>query len=138
MAYEMVWEPEGVYSGYSGFVSGREMIESAKKIHADPRFDEARYVIKDLSRVSQHDLSEAVFTDIAVANYGAHLSNPNCRIVCVTPDEDLTKIIENTLKSPDMRSYQVEVKPTLSEARDWLDSQPRLFEVSSVMGVRSY
>lgn len=136
MAYNIVWEPDGIHGEYSGFVTGREMIESATKIQADPRFDEVRYVINDFANVTRYDLSEEAFTDLGVANYGAHASNPNCRIVYVTIDKDLTKIIENTLKSPDLRSFQVEVKPTLLEARDWLDSLPRLHELSNIMAMR--
>lgn len=136
MAYNIVWEPDGVHKQYSGFITGRELLESCRKIHSDPRFDEMRYVINDLSEVAGHDLATDTLTDLAVANYGAHFSNPNCRVVFVTPDENLAKTITDNLMSPTVKSYQVEVKPTVSEARDWLDSQPRLYEMSGVMGIR--
>lgn len=136
MAYQITWEPEGVLTNYSGFLSAREMAESATKLQADPRFDEMRYVINDLSRVSGHDLTEDSILQIAVLNYGAHASNPNCRIAYATADERLTKIIRATLMMPSMKSYEVEVKPTASEARDWLSSKPRLHEISSIQGIR--
>jgi hypothetical protein len=46
------------------------------------------------------------------------------------------KIIENTLMLPELSSYQVEIKPTLLDARDWLDRQPRQHELSSSLGIR--
>jgi len=134
MAYDTKWEPEGIYRHHSGFVTGREMIESAKQTQSDPRFDEMRYVIDDFTDITGHDLSIDAFTYLAASNYGAHASNPNCRLVYVTTDTNLVKIIRGTLMSPDLVSYEVEVKPTLSEARDWLDSLPRKHEISSVMG----
>lgn len=134
MAYDIKWEPEGIHKHCTGFVTGREMIESATKIQCDPRFDNMRYVINDLTGITGHDLSIDAFTDLATSNYGAHASNPNCRIVYVTTDANLVKIIRDTLMSPALSSYQVEVKPTLSEARDWLDRQPRQHEMSSTFG----
>ena len=136
MAYEILWEPEGIHKKYTGLVSGREMIESAQKIQSDRRFDEMRYVINDFSEISGHDLSVEAFLDLAASNYGAHASNPNCRIVFVTIDQGLTKMVEDTLMSPGLSSYQVVVKPTVSEARDWLERQPRQHEISSVLGFR--
>ena len=132
MPYEIVWEPEGVHKSFTGFVSGRELTESATKVQGDPRFDEMRYLINDFSNIAGNDLSIDAFLDLAAANYGAHASNPNCRIVFVTTDPGLMKIIENTL----MSSYQVEIKPTLLDARDWLDRQPRQHELSSSLGIR--
>jgi len=134
MAYDINWEPEGIHKHYSGFVTGREMIESATKIQCDPRFDDMRYVINDFTGITGHDLSIDAFTDLAASNYGAHASNPNCRIVYVTTDTNLVKVIQDTLMSPAFISYEVEVKPTISEARDWLDSQPRKHELSSTLG----
>jgi hypothetical protein len=136
MGYNIVWEPDGIHKHYSGFVTGREFLESYRKIHSDPRFDEVRYVINDLTKITGHELTADALTDLAVANFGAHLSNPNCRVVFVTSDGNLAKTITKNLMSPDLKSYQVEVKSTVSEARDWLDSQPKLFEMSGVMGLQ--
>lgn len=136
MAYKITWETEGILINYSDFLTSREMIESATKIHADPCFDEQRYVINDTSRITGHDLCEDSFIEIAAANYGAYASNPNCRIAYVTTDQKLTKIIRETLMMPGLKSYEIGVKPTVGEARDWLDSQPRKHEISITMGAR--
>jgi len=136
MTYEIKWEPEGIHKHYFGFVTGREMLESAMKIQCDSRFDDMRYVINDFTGITGHDLSINAFTDLAASNYGAHASNPNCKIVYVTTDESLVKIIQDTLMSPDMSSYVVEVRPSLSAARDWLASLPRQHEMSGITGIR--
>jgi hypothetical protein len=136
MAYELVWEPDGVIKQFSGVVSAREFIESVENVQGDYRFDDARYVIVDFLAVTQHELSDEVLTEVAVLQYGAFASNPNCRVVFVTTEEDLAKRIRNTPAVAGLISYQTEVCPTVSEARDWLEKQPQLHLMSNVMGFR--
>lgn len=136
MAYELVWEPDGVIKQFSGTVSAREFVEAVENIQGDFRFDDARYVIADLSSVTKHEITEDVLTEVAVLQYGAFASNPNCRVVYVTTDEQLAARVRNTPAVAGLVSYQTEVCPTLSAARDWLDSQPQLHLMSNVMGFR--
>jgi hypothetical protein len=136
MAYELVWEPDGVIKKFSGVVSAREFIEAVENVQGDFRFDDARYVINDFLAVTKHELSEDVLTEVAVLQYGAFASNPNCRIVFVTTEEALATRIRNTPAVAGLVSYQTEVCPTVSAARDWLDSQPQLHLMSNVMGFR--
>lgn len=138
MDYQLTWEPEGVYKKLSGFVTANELLHSVTDVQCDQRFDDMRYVITDFTGTTGHALSEGSFADLAAIHYGAQVSNPNCRIVFVTPDEALAKIIKDTLMSPHLISYVVEVKSTLAEARNWLDSQPRQHEISSIMGIRFF
>jgi len=86
--------------------------------------------------VTEHELSEEVLTEVAVLQYGAYASNPNCRIVFVTTDEALATRIKNTPAVAGLISYQTEVFPTVTAARDWLDKQPQLHLMSNVMGFR--
>ena len=136
MAYELVWEPDGVIKQFSGIVRAREFIQSVENIQGDYRFDDARYVINDFLAVTEHELSEEVLTEVAVLQYGAYASNPNCRIVFVTTDEALATRIKNTPAVAGLISYQTEVFPTVTAARDWLDKQPQLHLMSNVMGFR--
>jgi hypothetical protein len=136
MAYELVWEPDGVIKQFSGIVPGWEFIQSVKNVQSDSRVDEARYIINDFSAVTGYELSEEVLTEFAVLQYGAYVSNPNCRIVFVTTDEALAMLVRNTPAAVGLTSYETEVCPTLSAARDWLDSQPQLHLMSNVMGFR--
>lgn len=136
MAYELVWEPDGVIKQFSGTVSAREFVEAVENIQGDFRFDDARYVINDLSSVTSHEITEDVLTEVAVLQYGAFASNPNCRVVFVTTDEQLAARVRNTPAVAGLVSYQTEVCPTVSAARDWLDSQPQLHLMSNVMGFR--
>ena len=136
MAFELVWEPDGVLKRFSGTVSADEFLRSVKQIQGDSRFDDVRYVINDFSGAAADKLCEETLTELSAMQYGAYASNPNCRIAFVTTDQAFAESVKRILLSPDMMSYQVEVTPTLSEARDWLDSQPQLHLLSDVMGFR--
>lgn len=136
MTYELVWEPDGVIKKFSETVSAREFIEAVENVQGDSRFDDTRYVINDFLAVTKHGLSEEALTEVAVRQYGAFASNPNCRIVFVTTDEALATRIRNTPAVAGLISYQTEVCPTVEAARDWLDSQPQLHLMSNVMGFR--
>lgn len=136
MSYQLFWEPEGVYTELSGFVSNEEFVRSVTDVQSDSRFDEMRYLIIDLSKVSGHELNKNTFAYLAAINIGAQVSNPNCRVVYVTTDKAVAAIIDETFKSPELISYVVDVKPSVTSARDWLDSQPRQDESSVVMGFR--
>ncbi len=138
MPYDIVWEPDGVRVDFSGEARSRELIESTERMESDPRFDEMRYVINDLSSVSGNDFSEESLTQLAVINFGAHASHPNCRMAYVTTNPELTELIKKTLMAEDMKSYTVEVLPSVEAARDWLDSQPELHLLSDVMGFRNF
>lgn len=136
MAFELVWEPDGVIKQFSGQVSAREFIQAVERVQGDSRFDEVRYIINDFSAMTGHELSDEILTEAGVLQYGAYASNPNCRIVYVTADEGLIALVRLNLATTSIDSYQTEIQPTLLAARDWLDSQPQLHLMSNVMGFR--
>lgn len=133
MAYEIIWEPEGVIRQFSESVSAREFMQSVERVQGDSRYDDMHYIINDFSSASASALGEVVFTELAVLHYGAYASNPNCRVVFVTADKTLAGLVRQ--QGP-VVSYPTEVLPTLVEARDWLDRQPQLHLMSNVMGFR--
>jgi hypothetical protein len=134
MTCRLVWEPEGVLANYAGTLVSRDFLDVVRKIQSDARFDDARYVIHDFSGISGHDLGSATLIELAVLHYGAWVSSPNCRVVFVTADPLLISEIRRVLGAGDLTSYQCEVRPTLIDARDWLDAQPQLMLLSDVMG----
>ncbi|MDR2839249.1 MAG: hypothetical protein LBV49_11895 [Azonexus sp.] len=136
MSYEITWEPEGVLATFAAPVTVRDLIGSVRKMHADSRFDEGRYVINQLPDDTGPALTEDALIELAALNYGAYTSHPNCRIAFVTADVALGQLIEQVLTRPGLASYQVKVLNSLTAARDWLDSQPDLHLMSSVMGLR--
>lgn len=136
MAYEIIWEPEGVIRQFSGSVSAREFMQSVDQVQGDSRYDEMRYIINDFSAATAAALSEEVLTELAVLYYGAYASNPNCRVVFVTTDTALAARVRKVLQQGPLVSYSAEVFPSVDQARDWLATQPQLHLMSNVMGFR--
>ena len=134
MSYELIWEPEGVVQRYTGMLTADSLLGATKRVHCDPRYDHARYVIADLSAIEGHSMTPIVLTELLAHLYGAHASHPNCRMVFVTVDRLLALLIERVLKTSDDKSYEVEIMPSEAAARDWLASQPALHAMSDVMG----
>ncbi len=81
MPYANAWEPRGVCTQFSGFVTAEEYVRSAEDICADPRFDGLRFVIKHLLAIDDHAIDPHALEPIAAIRYGAlhqseHLPDP--------------------------------------------------------------
>lgn len=130
MAYEVIWEPQGIYKRLSGFVSAEEFIKSVEAVQSHPRFHEVRYVINDFSAVSGHGLTDDFLIGLEALQYGAHASNPRCRIFFVTQDDELASLINKHLVDGHLVSYEVVITRTLAQARLWIETQPVTFRLS--------
>ena len=100
MPYANVWEPRGVCTQFSGFVTAEEYVRSAEDICADPRFDELRFVIKDLLAIDGHSIDREAVEPIAAIRYGARYTNPNIYLILLTADPRLAP-----LARPDSKSF---------------------------------
>ncbi len=136
MSYEIVWEPDGVLVTFSGRVTVRDLVESARQMHADSRFDDRRYVINKLPDDAGQHLTEEGFVELSALHYGAYASHPNCRIIFVTSDLFLASQIKRVLTAPGMACYEIAVFDSPCTARDWLDKQPDLQVISNALRFR--
>ena len=96
MPFSTVWEPQGVCTHFTGFVTAAEYVRSAEAICADPRFDALRFVIKDLLAIEGHAIDPHALEPIAAIRYGARLTNPNIYLVLLTSDPRLLPLATPT------------------------------------------
>ena len=55
MAYEVTWEaPNGFYAHFTGWVTPGSAARLARELTADPRYDDLRYAIVDLTDAPGH------------------------------------------------------------------------------------
>lgn len=134
MAYELVWEPHGIYKPLTGFVSADEFIRSVEAVLRHPRFHEVRYVINDFSGVAGHEFTDDLLAGLEALRYGAHAINPRCRIFFVTKDKELTGLINRHLVDSRLVNYEVVITSTLAHARLWVETQPVTFRLSGRYG----
>ena len=131
MPFSNVWEPRGVCTHFSGFVSAEEYVRSAEEICADPRFDELRFVIKDLLAIDGHAIDPAALDPIAAIRYGARLTNPNIYLVLLTADPRLAPFAYPGAKSFLRGLCESRAFPDAASARHWLAAQPPLTRLAA-------
>jgi hypothetical protein len=126
MAFTNVWEPGGVTTRFTGFVTAEEYVRSAEDICADPRFDSLRFVIKDLLGITGHAIEPEACDSIAAIRYGARYTNPNIYLVLLTTDERLVPFAHPKRGSFLHGLYETHAFPSDAAARRWLAAQPPL------------
>ena len=126
MAFTNVWEPGGVCTQFTGFVTAEEYVRSAEEICADARFDSLRFVIKDLLAIDDHAIEPEACDPIAAIRYGARFTNPNIYLVLLTTDERLVPLAHPKSGSFVHGLYETHAFASDAAARRWLAAQPPL------------
>jgi hypothetical protein len=126
MPWSNAWEPRGVCTQFSGFVTAEEYVLSAEDICAAPRFDGLRFVIKDLLAIEDHSIDLRALDPIAAIRYGARYTNPDIVLVLLTADPRLTPPAYPDPKSFLRGLYESRAFPDHASARRWLAAQPLL------------
>ena len=126
MAWSNVWESRGVCTHFTGFVTAEEYIASAEAICADARFDDLRFVIKDLLGIAGHSIDPEAHDPIAAIRYGARLTNPNIHLILLTTDPRLIPFAYPARDSFMRGLYDTRAFPEMAAARRWLAAQPAL------------
>jgi hypothetical protein len=126
MAFTNIWEAGGVCTRFTGFVTAEEYVRSAEEICADARFDDLRFVIKDLLAIDDHAIEHEACDPIAAIRYGARFTNPNIYIVLLTADERLVPFAHPKAGSFLHGLYETHAFASDSAARRWLAAQPAL------------
>ena len=133
MPYADVWEPRGVCTQFSGFVTAEEYVRSAEDICADPRFDELRFVIKDLLAIAGHSIDREAVEPIAAIRYGARYTNPNIYLILLTADPRLAPLSQPDSKSSLRGLYDTCAFADEAAARRWLAAQPPLMRLGAAL-----
>ena len=120
MAYSITWTQTGVIWDYSGLLTGAEILESNDAIYGDPRFDEIRFQLVDLSRVSEFEVSELEMRQMAHLDKAAARSNPSIRLAVVAPTGPAREIAENYEKHNKNIKWESAIFETRSQAEEWL------------------
>jgi hypothetical protein len=119
MTNRIVWETDGVVHYFSGVLTGTELLAAIETVHADHRFDYAKYAISDFS-----GCTGLLLTDVepellaAIAGAAALSRNRTSRSAFVVSNpqffEHFDGFIESPLSPPGTRRFS-----TLDEARRW-------------------
>ena len=133
MPYSNVWESRGVCTRFSGIVSTGEYVRSAEEICADPRFDDLRFVIKDLLAIDGHSIDRSAVEPVAAIRYGARYTNPNIYVILLTADPRLAPLAQPDSKSFLRGLYETCAFADEDAARRWLAAQPPLTRLGAAL-----
>jgi hypothetical protein len=119
MKYENQWETKGLLRTFSGKMTGEYILKMNLSLHGDPRFDDLRYIINDLSNISEFDISDMDIETIAAIDNAGALSNSNIKIAVVTTNQALTIWVKRYLTAMEDSTFQCQLFEDVSAARQW-------------------
>lgn len=120
MAHENNWQETGLCRIYTGTVSGEEIFESNLAIHGDPRFDDARYVINDFTRMTAFEILEEDVQKIAIVDNVASISNPKVKIAIVSTDKSFLEWANRYCEAMQGSLYQCKIFSNIDDADKWV------------------
>jgi hypothetical protein len=123
MAFDLTWEPRGVYRRYWADVTIAERRESFETIFADPRFDDLMFTITDYLDVRHYEVTDEATEEIAALHVGATHTNPRLRIAAVVTNPLIIRAIEHFI-ALEMVPTPYRVFATVSDARAWIAQTP--------------
>ena len=85
MAYDLVWEDNGVYWKYSGNVTGQEIIDASTSIYGDVRFITLKYKFVDFIDV---EMIDSIGIGVIVAAYNTMNKEENV-LKCVNLNDNI-------------------------------------------------
>jgi hypothetical protein len=126
MAFELNWEPRGVYRVFREHVTVEDRRHSLQAICADRRFDDLLYTITDYLEIDSFDYSKEANSEIAALHIGPMWTNPKILIATVAADAALVASVTEFISLGFIKSPQ-RIFETVESARAWIQhSHPSL------------
>lgn len=120
MAYELVWEDNGVYWKYSGNVVGNEIIDASTSIYGDARFITLKYKFVDFFDVESFEMHQSQLALIAYQHLAAERANPYLKnAILIKPDHKIAQMAHKFAAFFRKSSWEVQVFTNLNEANKW-------------------
>ncbi len=120
MSYNITWKPGGVIWTFYGTLTGQDGVKANLEIYGDPRFDDLRYGIVDLSSVKQHVLSDDDVEAAAALDAAATINNRRLIIAIVASENESVKFAETYKIAMSDTTWTVEIFKSMQDAEDWV------------------
>lgn len=132
MPYSLTWEAPTVFCvRFAGVLTPEDVRAVNEKIAADPRLDDARYAIVDLTNATEHtfDLSNpGQLVEPHAQLFGAAVSNPRLRVVFAAGKPGLRGLARRVVELG--WPFPAHFVDTVDEAREWLAGQTQSLHVT--------
>lgn len=120
MPYKISWSETCVEWNYFGSITGNEIIDPITEIFGDPRFDNLRYQIADLTQIMRAEVDEREMKKAAYLDRAAAQSNPNIRVAIIASTEVSRLIGIQYIKNATNSPWECAMFATRAEAENWL------------------
>lgn len=121
MAYEIVWEREGVLKRFWGELTSQDLLEATKVVVESARFDSILYVINDFTEVEKaKNITLSVIEDYAAQRIGAAMVNPRMFSPFIATKEPGLSIAYALIGKRLANRHKTKCFSTLVEARQWM------------------
>jgi len=120
MAYELVWEDNGVYWKYSGNVTGNEIIDASTSIYGDARFVTLKYKFVDFIDVEDLQMDKSQLALVAYQHLAAERANPYLKnAILIKTGHKMAQMAHEFAAFFGKSSWEVKVFTNLEEANKW-------------------
>lgn len=119
MPYQVTWEPRGVYTRYSGIVTGADMLGNIEDVCRDERFEMHRYHILDFSDATDFVATEREMLVNCGVLIGAAFVNHQVLVAAVVTNENVRAALDR-LHALGVSPFVAKIFPTVAEARKWI------------------
>ena len=120
MAYQLIWEDNGVIAHFKGSINDLELREIVSKFYGNESFDSIKHLLINFLEVEKFDISDNALQQIGAMDSAAALTNPNVRVVMVVNNiaflERLSSYEKISQDSPWPLCYFDSVK----KAQEWI------------------
>ncbi len=127
MAYDLIWEKQGVVFRFSGVASDHDLRQANLDFHNHPKFESLEYSIVDFTDVTKLEFSSHAVRLVASTDVEASKRNPSLRVAIV--GEELLLIgLANMYRAHlelEGGTWEQGQFATVDEARAWLADDPR-------------
>jgi len=114
-----MWEPRGVYTRYSGNVTGADMLGNIEDVCRDERFELHRYHILDFSDATDFCATEREMLINCGVLIGAAFVNHQVLVAAVVTNEKVWAALDR-LHALGVSPFVAKIFPTVAEARKWI------------------
>lgn len=119
MPYQVMWEPRGVYTRYSGNVTGADMLGNIEDVCRNERFEQHRYHILDFSDATDLSATEREMLISCGVLIGAAFVNHQVLVAAVVTRDNVRAALERC-HALGVSPYVAKMFPTVAEARKWI------------------
>jgi hypothetical protein len=127
MAYDIIWEKDGVWVRYHENITGDDIMDVGKKILGSNRYDDLHYSIVDTTDIENERITEHE-TDMLAAIVSSSVSyKRDFKFVFVTQNANLRKMIKRFVRRSKKHgsTWVFQIVESIEEARTWVNQASR-------------